>query len=107
MDGRRASGALLGAFLVVLFAACGDDSWDDSSGVYGATTADCAAFTACGTCTPAPGCGWCYGGSAGDYCTTGPDQCPQAPAGWTWDLKGCRDRADAGVAASPADAGGD
>ena len=99
MDRRRlAWGALLGASMVTLFAACGDD---DAGGLYAITApANCSSYSACGTCTPVPGCGWCYGGAAGDFCAPDPGQCPTTPSGWTWDATGCRVPAEAGVATS-------
>jgi hypothetical protein len=110
---RTYAAILLATAIALPLGACGDDS--SGGGSYGyADPYGCRQFTTCGTCTPEPGCGWCFHGTSG-VCTSDPDQCAQVVSEftWTWDPSGCPD-VDASVvtlppvpdaAPQPADAG--
>lgn len=98
-----------GALLLTACIAIGAGACNDEGGTYpygSGSSPDCAAYTACGSCTPVSGCGWCFApGGGGGACASSPDQCV-SEAGeftWTWNASGCP-AVDASVA-PPGDAG--
>jgi hypothetical protein len=93
---KRLLGLCLGASTIALsLAAC--DAAD--SGMYGDPrySDPCLQYASCGTCTPVPGCGWCFTATSG-ACVSHPDECAGATSfGWTWEQSGCHVPADAGT----------
>lgn len=81
---RFCTGAFLAVVVGIVVGACGDDS----SGGYVYSGVDCSQYSNCGSCTPVPGCGWCYSG--GGSCQSDPGYCAGGMASWTWDPTGCR-----------------
>jgi hypothetical protein len=100
---RFLSAALLSSTIAAIVAACGESGTDvayaGSAGGYGGVA--CSAYTTCGSCTPVPGCGWCFSGATG-ACAPDPDSCSDAGEfTWTWNQSGC----PAVPAVAPGDAG--
>jgi hypothetical protein len=98
---RSAAAVLLGACAF----ACSDtgSSATSFSGASGASY--CGSYTTCSTCTPVPGCGWCFNHVRGT-CAASPDECAGASSfAWTWDLIGCPsvDASVSAIDASPAE----
>jgi hypothetical protein len=107
---RILSALMLASIAGLAGAACNSQS--DTSYAYGygggSAGVDCSAYTTCGSCTPVPGCGWCFNATGGT-CASDPDQCLAPDVGeftWDWDPSGCPG-VDAGVvpldAARPGD----
>jgi hypothetical protein len=98
---RTYAAILLASAIALPLGACGDDSSGGGGSYAGGDPYECQQFSTCGTCTPEPGCGWCFHGTSG-VCTSDPDLCAQVTSEftWTWDPSGCPD-ADASVVSLP------
>ena len=84
-----------------------DPTGDGPSNDGWSITNDCAAYASCESCTPIPGCGWCFDSNGTGQCASDPDSCSTPAFSWTWNSDGCRIAADAGaVQVSTDDAGG-
>jgi hypothetical protein len=93
---RLIVGACLAVAIGVLVGACSGDDSSGGSGYAPAAGGMCQAYTTCGDCTPAIGCGWCYTGQGS--CQSDPSFCAGGSGDWTWDPTGCHDVvADASV----------
>lgn len=93
--------AAAAALAVSLAAACSAEQPRSTKGGRGATAAQCAQKTSCGTCTPVLGCGWCQLEGGAGRCVDDPDDCAdQSTFTWTWEPTGCRTSADAGASIS-------
>jgi hypothetical protein len=86
---------LLSVSIAAVAFALGACQGDNSSGGWGVGPYACGQYTTCGTCTPVPGCGWCYDSNGTGQCVAGPDQCATPAFSWTWNPSGCRVPADA------------
>ena len=79
--------------VALLLGACDDGNYGPPNGGYAVALApphsECRQYTTCGSCTPVPGCGWCFN-TAGGGCARQPDECSQnTEFTWTWDPSGC------------------
>jgi hypothetical protein len=97
------TGAWLASIVMVAAAGCDTSSGDDYPGPSSDSYPACSAYSACDTCTPVTGCGWCFESDGTGHCGSGRDGCTTSAFGWTWDPSGCHaSGGDAGVA--PTDA---
>jgi hypothetical protein len=93
---NRAYAIVLTSLIAVVSGACDDHggSSTSASGPSGGGPAGsaygCGAYTTCASCTPIPGCGWCFRANR-SLCASDPDQCGNQEFTWTWDPSGCPD----------------
>jgi hypothetical protein len=89
---RFLSGVLFASVVTAIAGACDSSStgsFVSGGGSSGSATAACWDFGTCGTCTPQPGCGWCYLPDGTGICSSDPNECAAAGDTWTWDPSGC------------------